>query len=48
MGANTTATKNKDERNPMNMTTSVRKQPFGIGDRWQNVLGKQVYTMLWT
>jgi len=33
MGADTTAIK-KDERNPMNMTTTVGKHRFGKGDRW--------------
>jgi len=37
MGADTTANKKKDERNPMNMTTTVGNQWFGKGDQWLNV-----------
>jgi len=33
MGADTTAIE-KHERNPMNMTTTVRKHRFEKGDRW--------------
>jgi len=34
MGADTTVIKNIDERNPMNMTSTVGKHRFGNGDRW--------------
>jgi len=33
MGADTTAIK-KDERNPINTTTTIGKHRFGKGDRW--------------
>jgi len=34
MGADTTAIKKKDEKNPMNMTTTVGNFRVGKGDRW--------------
>jgi len=34
MGADTTAITKKDERNPMNMKTTVGKHWFGKEDRW--------------
>jgi len=34
MGTDTTAIKKRDERNPMNMTTTVGKHRFGKGNRW--------------
>jgi len=37
MNADTTAILKKDEKNPMNMTTTVGKHRIGKGDRWKNV-----------